>query len=173
MKFLRLFLLLQVCLSFAFAGIDPDFSRPTAPTYSAIPASSDLVAAHNLIRSKVGVPPLAWSDNLAQVAQKWANKLIVAGAFQHSPETRYGENLFRITGDGATSNPFDVVNAWGGESDFYRYDTNTCHGECGHYTQIVWRDTKQVGCAVARDPRHEVWVCEYAPFGNVIGERPY
>jgi len=44
---------------------------------------------------------------------------------------------------------------------------------CGHYTQIVWRDTKQVGCGVARDNRREIWVCNYDPPGNWVGHRPY
>ena len=43
----------------------------------------------------------------------------------------------------------------------------------GHYTQIVWRSTVEVGCAVARSGLHEVWVCRYSPPGNVVGQRPY
>jgi hypothetical protein len=44
---------------------------------------------------------------------------------------------------------------------------------CGHYTQIVWRNTKSVGCAVARGKGVEVWVCNYDPPGNYAGQRPY
>jgi uncharacterized protein YkwD len=152
-------------------AVDPDLSRPM--TVSMLPTPTDVLAAHNSIRSKVGLPPLAWSDDLAHVAQKWADKLAAAGEFHHSTDNRYGENLFRISGDGATSNAYEVVNAWGAESASYHYESNSCQGECGHYTQIVWRETKKVGCAVARDPKHEVWVCEYAPYGNVIGQRPF
>jgi uncharacterized protein YkwD len=153
-------------------AVDPDLSRPML--VSVLPTPSDVLAAHNSIRNKVGLPPLAWSDELAHVAQKWADKLASAGEFHHSSDSRYGENLFRISGDGATSNAYEVVNAWGAESAAYHYQTNSCDsGECGHYTQIVWRETKKVGCAVARDPKHEVWVCEYAPYGNVIGQRPF
>jgi pathogenesis-related protein 1 len=146
----------------------------SAKTYAAfIPDPAPVVAAHNSIRDKVGVPPLVWSDALAQVAEEWANKLMSTGQFMHSSDLRYGENLYQISGPGATSSAFEVVNAWAGEAAVYDYATNTCRGRCGHYTQIVWRDTKQVGCAVAHDSRREVWVCEYAPFGNIIGERPY
>jgi hypothetical protein len=38
---------------------------------------------------------------------------------------------------------------------------------------MVWRDTREVGCAVATDTEREVWVCEYYPPGNVAGFRPY
>jgi pathogenesis-related protein 1 len=166
----RIVLITALLMGKAFAGVDPDFSRPSL---SFIPAANDIIAAHNAIRSKVGVPPLAWSDELAQVAQQWANKLMIMGVFQHSTDDRYGENLFQISGPGASSNPYEVVNAWGAESAFYRYTDNKCSGLCGHYTQIVWRETKAVGCAVARDSQHEIWVCNYAPFGNIVGERPY
>lgn len=135
--------------------------------------SNEVVTAHNSIRSRVGVPPLVWSDALAQVAQNWANVLIASGAFAHSRDSRYGENLFEISGPGASSTPFAVVSAWAGESASYRYETNSCSGVCGHYTQVIWRDTKAVGCGVARDNRREIWVCNYAPYGNIIGEKPY
>jgi pathogenesis-related protein 1 len=44
---------------------------------------------------------------------------------------------------------------------------------CGHYTQIVWRNTKAVGCAVGGKGAREVWVCDYDPPGNYVGQRPY
>jgi uncharacterized protein YkwD len=141
--------------------------------YTISPLSTEVVAVHNSVRSRVGVPPLAWSDDLAQTAQNWANVLMASGTFIHSRDSRYGENLFEISGPGASSRPFEVVNAWASESASYRYDTNSCAGVCGHYTQIVWRDTKAVGCGVARDTQREIWVCNYAPFGNIIGEKPY
>jgi uncharacterized protein YkwD len=134
---------------------------------------TEIIAAHNAIRQKVGVPPLKWSDDLAQVAQRYAENLMSRNAFEHSQDDRYGENLFRISGPGADANPFDVVTAWASESVYYHYANNTCREMCGHYTQIVWKDTKAVGCGAARDADKEIWVCNYAPFGNVIGERPF
>lgn len=131
----------------------------------------EVIAAHNSVRSRIGVPPLVWSDRMAMLAQNWANTLLVNGAFQHRPNNPYGENLFESGGFDAT--PFYVVNAWAAEAANYRYATNTCFGVCGHYTQVVWRDTRAVGCGVARDGRREIWVCNYTPFGNIIGERPY
>ncbi len=154
----------------AIAGTGPDLIKPVL---SSSPVSGEIVAVHNSIRSKVGVPPLIWSDELAQVAQNWANLLISVGTFGHSADNRYGENLFEISGFGASSTAFDVVGAWAAESASYQYDTNSCSRVCGHYTQIVWRQTRAVGCGVARDPKREIWVCNYAPFGNIIGEKPY
>jgi len=131
----------------------------------------DMLAAHNAVRAPVGITPLAWSDRLAARSQDWANTLLARRQFAHRPKSPYGENLFEITG--AAASPAQVVTAWAGESRNYDYNSNTCRGVCGHYTQIVWGVTKEVGCAVARGGRREVWVCNYDPPGNWVGKRPY
>lgn len=133
--------------------------------------SKQFVAAHNSARSKVGVPTVVWSEKLAAYAQQWANTLITSGRFEHRRRPAYGENLFEI--EGARATPAEVVRSWVEEVRDYDYRANTCHGMCGHYTQVVWRNTKAIGCAVARTPGREVWVCNYDPPGNFIGERPY
>ncbi len=132
----------------------------------------DMLMAHNAVRVKVGVPALAWSETLARVAQDWADRLIAERRFDHSPNSKYGENMFRM--DGARSTPQKVVERWASEAVNFDYKANRCKGgECLHYTQIVWRDTREVGCAVARGGSREIWVCEYAPAGNYVGRRPY
>jgi pathogenesis-related protein 1 len=131
----------------------------------------EMLQAHNMIRRNLGLPPLAWSDKLAARAQEWAQNLLAKGKFLHNSKTPYGENLFEITG--ARAQPAEVVRAWASEARDYDYRSNRCKGTCGHYTQIVWRDTKEVGCGVAGGIKREVWVCEYTPPGNVIGQRPY
>ena len=130
-----------------------------------------MLQAHNSIRRSLGLPALAWSDGLAARAHEWAQTLLAKNQFFHRPRSPYGENLFEMAG--AHSSPAEVVSEWASESRAYDYKTNRCGGTCGHYTQIVWRDTKEVGCAVARGVRREVWVCEYNPPGNWTGKRPY
>ena len=114
---------------------------------------------------------IQWSDRLEAVAQDWANTLLSRREFSHRPNGKLGVNLFTITG--ARSSTAEVIRAWAGESRNYDYRSNRCRDVCGHYTQIVLRDTKQVGCAVARDNRREIWVCNYDPPGNWVGHRPY
>jgi len=130
-----------------------------------------MLEAHNAVRARVGVPPLAWSAQLAAVAQDWADRLIATRTFAHRPDDRYGENLYAISGGAAS--PAQVVAAWAEEARGYDPRSNTCAGICGHYTQIVWRATHRVGCGVATDPEREVWVCDYDPPGNVVGFQPY
>jgi hypothetical protein len=45
--------------------------------------------------------------------------------------------------------------------------------DVGHYTQLVWRATTQVGCASASSEREDILVCRYAEAGNYRGERPF
>lgn len=138
---------------------------------SAAPISHSMLEAHNEVRARVNVPPLAWSDRLAGIARDWAFDLVRSRQFYHRPNSRLGENLFEISG--AHASPGEVVQNWASEVKEYSYRANSCRGVCGHYTQLVWRSTKEVGCAVARGEGREIWVCNYDPPGNWIGERPY
>ena len=131
----------------------------------------NMVALHNTVRAHVGMPPLTWSGRLAAHSQDWANTLLARNQFAHRPHSTYGENLFDI--NGAAASPAEVVNTWAAESRNYDYNSNRCRGTCGHYTQIVWSGTKEVGCAVARGRGREVWVCNYDPPGNWAGKLPY
>ncbi len=135
------------------------------------PLAPDFLAAHNNVRASVRVAPLKWSDRLAAVAQDWAEALLLRKQLLHRPGNQYGENIFDIRG--APASPQQVVDTWASEAADYDYASNKCRKVCGHYTQIVWGDTKELGCAVTRDARREVWVCNYNPPGNYIGKRPY
>lgn len=157
------------------AGIAGEWQHVTFTTAGPEPEDSlaaDMLAAHNDIRTRMGVPPLTWSDRLAAQAQEWANELLGQEQFYHRPHARYGENLFEIMSHRGAS-AADVVNVWADEARDYDYRANRCRGLCGHYTQLIWSGTRELGCAVAREPLHEVWVCNYNPPGNWMGERPY
>lgn len=130
-----------------------------------------LVDTHNEWRADVGVGDLRWSPELAQVAAKWAKELKNNKcAFEHS-KYQYGENLFM-----GTAGAFDakyVVDSWGSEKEDYNYVKNKCRKVCGHYTQMVWKSTTKVGCAKITCDGMDIWVCEYDPPGNYVGQKPY
>lgn len=148
------------------------------------PASlSGITDLHNQARAMVSpspstaIPDLAWSDELA------ADAAIVADEceFEHSGNG-HGENLFASAG--YTPDALDVVGSWVSESVDYSYRSNSCEsGEvCGHYTQVVWRTTTEVGCALRECTTgspfggdFSTWtlvVCNYDPPGN-SGGKPY
>jgi pathogenesis-related protein 1 len=139
--------------------------------YPAPALSREMLGAHNQIRARVNVQPLTWSASLAARAQDWAGQLLQQGRFYHRPNSNCGENIFEIFGGHASAS--EVVGDWASEAPKYNYPANTCRGRCGHYTQVVWRGTRELGCAVASKNGREVWVCNYYPPGNWVGERPY
>jgi uncharacterized protein YkwD len=130
-----------------------------------------MVKAHNAIRDSMNLPLLVWSDKIAAIAQQWADRLVMRNEFIHRPKSVYGENMFKIIG--SPTSAARVVRAWASEASDYDYSSNRCKRMCGHYTQLIWRDTKEVGCGVARRGRTEIWVCDYSPPGNWVGQRPY
>lgn len=139
------------------------------------PEAEECLDAHNKVRSKVDVPALVWSDELASYALQYAEKQSDHHqcAMVHS-QGQYGENLFR--GKGKRFTPTDAVHSWAKEGHDYDLESNSCTpGKvCGHYTQLVWADTKAVGCASVECPDGATFViCSYDPPGNFVGERPY
>jgi len=157
---------LRFCAAWIFAALAV---TPMAAADGSL--AEQMLAAHNAARTAVKTKPLVWSDKLAVAAQDWANVLIMRQTLVHPKKSKYGENIYEVTGGQAA--PEAVVKVWTAESADFDYKTNRCRGACGHYTQVVWRDTKELGCAVARRGNREIWVCEYAPPGNYVGERPY
>jgi pathogenesis-related protein 1 len=147
------------------------------------------IIAHNRWRAEAGVSEkLNYSPALAKSAQAWADNLKQTNHCQmrHSKaDGKYGENLFWGSAmnwsDGRRElqqvSPQQVVDSWASEKADYDYANNSCApGKmCGHYTQIVWRTTTTVGCAMAvcEDTRTQVWVCQYQPVGNWVGNKPY
>ncbi len=146
-----------------------------------------VLEAHNWIRQKRGLTPLKWSAKLAEYSQQWADHL---GSGSHcqirhrSGMPPYGENLYRASAlrwsDGRTEQlPItiqNVVKAWTDEERWFDYQRNRCQPgkKCGHYTQVVWKDTTEVGCAVKIcADKSQTWVCSYNPPGNFQGVRPY
>lgn len=136
-----------------------------------------ITAAHNAVRSPLGVAALTWAPDIARFAQAWADKLKGQGcALKHRPHKgadaqRFGENIYSASGSAPT--PGDVVDTWAAEVADYNAKTNRCKGVCGHYTQVVWRKSQRLGCGMASCGETEVWVCNYDPPGNFMGERPY
>jgi hypothetical protein len=158
-----------------------------------------VLALHNRERAAVGVPPLMWSDKLAADARPWAEHVVTIGHMVHDSERLgplgEGEN---IAGYGNPWNPKvgpltqgGGVNLWIDEKMNWNGGTCASGKVCGHYTQMVWRDTKEVGCAtaygrgipysstalghVASKPNEfmSILVCRYSPPGNVVGQKPF
>jgi len=143
--------------------------------------------AHNNARKEVGVPNLSWSKTLEADALKWAENMVENEKMFHSSnESRpnQGENLsvfFKTVGGESVFSPtpaLDASNAWYNEINDYTYseigsDVNA-NVMIGHYTQMIWSTTTEVGIAVAISDTGKVYVAaRYSPPGNYLGNRPY
>jgi pathogenesis-related protein 1 len=164
--------------------------------------ADDVVAAcmtgeHNRARAELGLSPplpaLTWSPELANWAREWATHL--AGRCQgleHRRRAPHGQNLAARSSiaEAGRFAPTSVIDAWVAESQCWKPGkigvSDRCEAACvarlkssgcGHYTQLVWRATRSVGCAYASCRREgfldEYWVCNYDPAGNVRGREPY
>jgi len=122
---------------------------------------------HNNYRILHGVSPVTWSDTVAASAQAYANTC----PDSHSG-SGYGENLAWATYDMGES---AVVQMWYDEEPLYDYDNPGFSSATGHFTQVVWKGTTQIGCGSKSGcsypwPNSTVWVCQYNPPGNYIGQ---
>ena len=158
-----------------------------------------LLAQHNQIRSAAlpsaaNMTCLTWDADLETVAQNWATQC----NFFHNPNRgsayaalstntgQVGENIYITTASRASAltGANGATALWAAELSDYTCASNSCTpGKvCGHYTQLVWVNTRRVGCAVQlcatviglpNFSNAQLVVCDYNPAGNFIGQTPY
>jgi hypothetical protein len=154
-------------------------------------------AAHNAARAAEmldpPLPDMTWDSDLAALAQDWANTLAKnCGTIMHRMPNQYGENIAERGSTRLTTqySAAEAVADWVSEKACWSYGTingsevcdqacatNLHSNGCGHYTQVVWRNSTKVGCGYAQCQdgqfTDELWVCNYDPHGNIIGQAPY
>ncbi|KAF9027900.1 PR-1-like protein [Hymenopellis radicata] len=138
-------------------------------------AKDDLKAAvladHNAARADYGANALTWNEDLYAATLSWAN----ACQFQHSGGNS-GENLYPTTGQGGDQIKA-AVDAWMSEASQYDYNNPVFSSDTDHFTQVVWKSTTSVACAVGQCTAGTIFgdtgqyvVCRYSPPGNFAGE---
>ena len=149
------------------------YAQPAASPAMNAASIEEMLKAHNDLRRARKIRPLQWSSSLAESAQQWAEHLASIGVMEHNLRLRVGQNLYVISG--ATTRPAMVVRRWAEEATDYREAQDYCRpgAVCGHFTQIIWAATEDVGCGVASGRRGQFWVCFYLPPGNVVGQKPF
>lgn len=154
------------------------FSANAAENTSQI--AKQALSLHNQERATLGLPPLVWNERLAKSAETWAAKLSRSDVLQHEYQgdpSGQGENLWM--GSRGYYSIDEMIGDWSAEKARFRRGKmpNISHqGDweaVGHYSQMVWRETRAVGCAIAHSPDWDVLVCRYDPPGNVWGQDPF
>uniref|UniRef100_A0A8C1J1S2 GLI pathogenesis-related 2 n=1 Tax=Cyprinus carpio TaxID=7962 RepID=A0A8C1J1S2_CYPCA len=122
---------------------------------------------HNAYRKQHGAPPLTINKNLCRTAQAWADHLLSIRTLKHSNKD-YGENLYyawssatkKLTGH-------EAVESWYSEIKDYNFSRPGFSSKTGHFTQVVWKDTKELGFGLATDGNTTFVVGQYLPAGNI------
>jgi len=146
-----------------------------------LPISDDeiqeLVNEHNRYRAEASpsLQNLKWNEDLAAFARDH----VATCVYGHTSNDEraniggfwaVGENIYEGSPKPTVT---AVTDAWGDERNSYHLEDNSCDDVCGHYTQIVWSDTTDVGCAWADCPDGTFVACNYGPAGNLNGAPPF
>lgn len=136
--------------------------------------ADEMVSRHNEYRKAVGVQNLKWSNEVAAYAQDWANHLAATSCdLKHRSTHKYGENLF--WGMGKIYTPKEISDSWASEKKYWKGGKITMRNfsKAGHYTQMIWYNSTEIGCGQATcSDGSVIVVCNYNPAGNVIGQIP-
>lgn len=134
--------------------------------------SKQALEAHNKYRAKHKVPPLKWSDKIAKEAQAWAEKMARSRKLQHASQSERdgnGENIAMFSGKFETAGE-EATNMWYSEVKDYKFDKPGFQGNTGHFTQVVWKESKELGMGRAQIPDGKLTyvVGRYKPAGNLL-----
>lgn len=146
---------------------------------------SAAVSKHNTYRATHKSPNITISDSLNTSAQAWAEKIASSGNFEHSTNrNNVGENIYASYSSESSVDPTTLGNTavkeWYDEIKDYNYANPGFSSETGHFTQVVWKGSTQLGCGAAQGTatiegtKYNAFyvVCQYAPAGNVKGQFP-
>lgn len=136
------------------------------------PQIKNCIQTHNEFRAKHGCPPLKFNLKISKFSQRWADHLMMKGLFKHSITQKFGENLhvYNTTDLNYQYTGKEGVTAWYDEIKSYDFKNPKFTEETGHFTQLIWKDTKELGVGIAQKNGKFILVCNYRPPGNVEGE---
>ncbi|KAM9497006.1 uncharacterized protein Hap1MRO34_003216 [Clarias gariepinus] len=134
---------------------------------------SKFLAKHNEYRKKHGVPALTISQDLCSMSQTWAEHLLAKKTLQHS-NTDDGENVYYFQSSAPkTIEGDEPVDKWYSEIKDYDFSKPGHQPNTGHFTQVVWKSTTEVGVGLATDGKITFVVGQYKPAGNITNEGYY
>ena len=127
-----------------------------------------LLSATNALRAKHGSQPLKWSAEAASKAEELVKEIASTGKLKHANHKGMGQNLAYSMGKEFTGK--DAANMWYKEIENYNFKKPGFKPNTGHFTQLVWAETTEMGSAVVVKGKETYVVANYIPPGNVTNE---
>jgi uncharacterized protein YkwD len=127
-----------------------------------------LLSASNKLRAKHASPPLKWSPPAAAKAKEWARHLAKSGTLQHGNHEGMGQNLAYKMGQELSAQ--EVANMWYDEISKYDYNNPGFKSGTGHFTQLIWASSTQMGAAIVTQGNRSYVVANYSPPGNITND---
>nr|P35780.1 RecName: Full=Venom allergen 5; AltName: Full=Allergen Pol f V; AltName: Full=Antigen 5; Short=Ag5; AltName: Full=Cysteine-rich venom protein; Short=CRVP; AltName: Allergen=Pol f 5 [Polistes fuscatus] len=124
---------------------------------------------------------LVWNDELAHIAQVWASQcqILVHDKCRNTAKYQVGQNI-AYAGGSKLPDVVSLIKLWENEVKDFNYNkgiTKQNFGKVGHYTQMIWAKTKEIGCGslkyMKNNMQHHYLICNYGPAGNYLGQLPY
>ena len=166
-------LLLIVATTLASA---PPCLAASAPIEPQMIMAERILAMHNRERAAVGAPPLVWDAMLAESAASYGPTLASLRRLQHSPrDTRPGQRENLAMGTSGYYDYAAMTGFWINEKRNFTPGTFPAVSRTGnwedvaHYTQMIWKGTTHVGCALHHGGDLDYLICRYSPPGNADG----
>ena len=127
-------------------------------------------------------PDVKWNSTIAKNEQDQADALakkfqLISHSLDDSSKKtqyrdsiggiQYGENIGYVMGSSDLGKRIDTtMDAWYGEIKNYNYNDPKLTSDSGHFTQVVWKDSTEIGCGQATCGDKKYYVCQYKPAGN-------
>lgn len=127
----------------------------------------EFLNTHNTYRAQHSTPALSLNSNMCQEAQTWANHLLRQNTLMHS-NTSDGENIYAFSSSAPVKlTGREAVSTWYNEMKNYSWSRPGYSGNTGHFTQVLWKDSRELGVGMATDGKRAFVVGQYRPAGNM------
>jgi uncharacterized protein YkwD len=134
-------------------------------------ARADMLTRHNEYRLQHQVDKLERLSDLESIAQSWAEKIAADRNLQHSSNKYKGNSLGENLYMGPLNDKlgFNTVDLWYNEYPNYDFNNPDWTPGAGHFTQVVWKSSKFLGCGAGCNTNNYCYVCcNYYPAGNYL-----
>ncbi|XP_053181584.1 Golgi-associated plant pathogenesis-related protein 1-like [Scomber japonicus] len=127
----------------------------------------EFLETHNAYRAQHNAKPLTYNDELNSAAQKWADHLLSISSMGHS-DTKDGENVYNMWSSAPLNlTGKEAVESWYNEIKDYNWGRPGFASNTGHFTQVVWAESTELGVGLATDGKKVFVVGQYRPAGNM------